>query len=74
MLAQIREELDGHLSAINDNTSEILANYSYTQLVDQRLEQVMHRLDHIEKMLAGNKPRHAVQPLTYEEKKVFLIL
>lgn len=70
---QIREELDEYLSAINDNTSEILANYSYTQLVDQRLEQVMARLDKIEQML-GAKQRHAVQPLTYEEKKVFLVL
>ena len=74
MLAQIREELDEHLSAINDNTSEILANYSYTQLVDQRLDQVMNRLDHIEQLLAGNKQRYTIQPLTYEEKKVFLIL
>ena len=43
-------------------------------MVDQRLEQVMSRLDHIEHLLAGNKQRHSIQPLTYEEKKVFLVL
>ncbi|HLC19942.1 MAG TPA: hypothetical protein VJK72_03410 [Candidatus Nanoarchaeia archaeon] len=73
MLTQIREELDEYLSAINDNTSEIQANYSYTQLVDQRIDQVLARLDHIERMM-GNKRRQIVQPLNYEEKKVFLIL
>ena len=73
MLAQIREELDDYLSAINDNTSEIKSNYSYTQLVDQRIDQVLSRLDRIEQAL-GSRRRPNVQPLTYEEKKVFLIL
>ena len=64
-LAQFREELDEHLSAINENTSEIQGNYSYAQKVEQRMEQMMLRLDHIEQLLAGNKHRFSVQPFTY---------
>ena len=74
LMQQIREEIDGHLDAINENTAEIQANYSYVQKLDTRLEQVMARLDKIEAMLQEQPERNTVKPLSYPEKQVFLVL
>ena len=70
----MREELDEHLYAINENTEEIQSNYAYVQKLDTKLEQVMARLGHIELLLEGQSQKPAVQPLTYPEKQVFLVL
>jgi hypothetical protein len=70
----MREELDEHLHAINENTEEIQSNYAYVQKLDAKLEQVMARLNHIELLLEGQSQKPAVQPLTLAEKQVFLVL
>lgn len=74
ILAQLREELDEHLSAINENTDEIQANYSYIHEVDNKIEQLANRLDRIEMLLDGQHKQLPIQPLTYTEKQVFLAL
>ena len=74
ILSQMREELDEHLHAINENTEEIQSNYAYVQKLDTKLEQVMARLNHIELLLEGQSKKPAIQPLTHAEKQVFLVL
>lgn len=73
-LAGLREELDEHLAAINENTDEIQANYAYAQEMDNKMEQLSSRLDRIEVLLLGQPKRFTVQPLTHPEKQVFLVL
>ena len=74
IVQQIREEIDEHLNAINENTNEIQANYSYVQKLDGKIEQVMARLNRIEMLLEEQQPTHPVKPLSYAEKQVFLVL
>lgn len=74
ILSQMREELDEHLHAINENTEEIQSNYAYVQKLDAKLEQVMARLGHIELLLEGQAKKPCIQPLTHAEKQVFLVL
>lgn len=73
-LTQMRDELDEHLRAINENTEEIQFNYAYVQKMDNKLDQLASRLDRIELLLEGQAQKPAVQPLTYAEKQVFLVL
>jgi hypothetical protein len=73
-LSQFREELDEHLLAINENTGEIQTNYTYVQDLHNKLDQLAARLDRIETLLEGQPQRFSVQPLTYAEKQVFLVL
>ncbi len=73
-IAQIREELDEHLTAINENTSEIQANYSYLQELENKLDHLAARLDRIETLLEGQPKRFSIKPLTYQEKQIFLTL
>ena len=73
-LGLIREELDEHLSAINENTNEIHTNYAYTQEIDNKLNQFAARIDRLEILLEGQPKRFNIQPLTHPEKQVFLVL
>lgn len=73
MLAQFRDELDEHRTAINENTDEIQSNYAYGQELHQKLDQLAERLGRIELLLEGQVKRFEVHPLTYQEKQVFLV-
>lgn len=66
----IRNQLEEHLSGINENTAEIQALFDYLQEMDSKIERITARLDTIQ--LSQEKP--AIMPLTQLEKKVFLIL
>jgi hypothetical protein len=73
-LAQVREELDEHLGSINDNTDEIQSNYAYVQKLGDKIDRLVSRLDRIEMLIEGQQKSHTVQPLTYAEKQIFLVL
>ena len=73
-LAQIREQLDDHFTAINENTDEIQSNYAYIQELENKIEQIGARMDRIELLLEGQPKQFVVQPLTHDEKQVFLAL
>jgi len=73
-LVHVREELDEHLDAINENTGEIQSNYTYVQKLDARLDELFLRLERIERVLEKQAPRSAIKPLTHGEKQVFLVL
>lgn len=74
VVQQIREEIDEHLNAINENTNEIQANYSYVQKLDNKIEQVILRLNRIEILLEEQPKHNPVKPLSHAEKQVFLVL
>jgi DNA-binding MarR family transcriptional regulator len=73
LLAQLRDEIDEHVTSINENTTEIQSNYAYTQELNQKIDKLTTRLNHMELLLEGQTKRFEVQPLTYPEKQVFLI-
>ncbi len=80
-LSKIREEFEDHLTAINENTSEIQANYGYLSEIDDKIEKICQRIDQIELFLQKNsefkieeKPSYQIEKLTKREQEVFLML
>jgi hypothetical protein len=68
----IRQNLSEHLSAINENTSELQSFFDYLQELDQKIEKLSQRIDQIQ--LHNNQEKPFVVPLNITEKKIFLIL
>lgn len=68
----IRQELDEHLSAINENTAEIQAVFDYLQELEVKVERLCQRLDQLQ--LGQEKIMDKPLALTHLEKKVFLAL
>lgn len=69
----IREELDEHLEAINNNTNEIQSNFEYIGELDKKIEKLSEKMDEILLFLRG-KPEEKVfeiKPLSKREKQVF---
>ncbi len=67
---KIRQALEEHLSAINDNTAEIQALFDYLQELEVKVDKVNQRLDSLQLSADKAKP----SSLTLIEKKVFLVL
>ena len=79
--AEIHEEFEDHLEAINENTSEIQSNYEYSCELDNKITKLNERIDEIYSILSkltGKKVRKSttydIDPLTTMEKNVFLNL
>ena len=78
---QIKEELEDHLTAINENTNEIQSNYEYLNELDQKIDKINSRLDQIQLFLQEKssfeiekEPIFDIQELSNKEKEVFLVL
>ena len=77
---EVREELEDHLTSINENTNEIQANYEYICQVDAKLSKITERLDQIQLFLVNygfsikETPKFECKPLTKREQEVFLLL
>jgi hypothetical protein len=73
------EELDDHLTAINENTNEIQANYEYLCELDMKIEKLTERIDEV-CMFMGLQKRNSVSQengglnLTRKEQEVFMVL
>lgn len=78
--SQIRDEFEDHLTAINENTNEIQANYELVCNIDQKLNKLTERLDKIELFLqkqgmeAEEKEQFKPIRLSKREQEIFLIL
>lgn len=76
----LRQELDDHRDSINENTNEIQANYQYLNELNAKIEKLQEKLHSIQLFVtSGKAPREQeefghIEPLTAQEKKVFLIL
>ena len=81
IVKEIKEELEDHLTAINENTNEIQSNYEYLNELDQKMDKFSARLDQIQLFLQEHssftiekEPIFEIQELTKKEKEVFLVL
>jgi DNA-binding CsgD family transcriptional regulator len=77
--SKIRDELDEHLDTINQNTSEIQANYEYIFELENKVEKLNQRLDEMQMMLEnGSSYEYKLETppskLTKREEEVFMIL
>ncbi len=74
---RVREELNEHLDAINQNTNEIQANYEYLCRIEAKLDAIAEKVEHIQLRLnelgAAPKIKQKIN-LSYEEKRVFLAI
>src|SRR3989344_962029 len=70
----IRKQLEDHLFAINENTSEIQALLDYLREVEVKVEKVSQRRDLLQLQDTRHNCKPAVEPLTQIEKKIFFTL
>jgi len=77
----VKDEFSDHLTAINENTNEIQANYEFLCDIDSKINKVEERLEQIQLFLQKHmgltveeKPSFEVQKLTKHEQDVFLVL
>ncbi len=76
ILASVKEQLEDHLSAINENTNEIQSNFEALCELNNKMEKLAERIDKIESCLfvAKQEPVFDIKPLTKKEKELFLAL
>ncbi len=77
-LGSIKEELEDHLSSINDSSNEIENNYSYLMELDERLSSVEKKLDAVLAFAAkfegkNLNPRPKKINLSEQEKELFMV-
>ena len=73
----IKEELDDHREAINENSNEISANYEYLVKIENKVDKLCERLDNMHlwmEELSGRKISEPTIELTKTEQKIFLML
>lgn len=73
VLECMREELDDHRLAINENTDELTATNEFVSELSKRLDKLTERVDELTLLLKGQKEQKSfsIQPLTNREKEVF---
>lgn len=70
---KVRQDLEEHLAAINENTLEIQALLDYIQEIEVKMDKLGQRLEQFElSQAAAGKP--LIAPLNQLEKKLFLVL
>jgi len=74
--SNLKDELDEHLTSINQNTNEIQTNYEYLCELDSKIEKLKERIDEVSMFLglSRSKQHYKISPLTKNEKEVFLVL
>ncbi|MBS3124519.1 hypothetical protein J4437_07885 [Candidatus Woesearchaeota archaeon] len=73
-LVKIKNLLDEHLTAINENTGEIQVMFDYLQEVEKKVERITQRLDNLQLTMGQPLEKTSIAPLNQEEKKIFLVL
>lgn len=73
-LKQIRQDLEEHLSAINENTLEIQALLDYLQEIEIKTDKLSQRLDQLQLKDSSTDRKLVILPLDQLEKKIFLVL
>jgi DNA-directed RNA polymerase specialized sigma subunit len=64
----VRDALEEHLRAINENSVEIQSLFDYLHEMDVKIEKISQRLDHVQLTAAV---KHVVEPLSSKEKEIF---
>lgn len=72
---KVKQELDEHLGAINENTNEIRENYDYVCELNARVDKLAEKIDEISFFLQELKSqKDLIVSLSPHEQKVFLAL
>jgi len=73
VLSCMREELDDHRLAINENTDELAATNEFLNELSRKLDKIAERVDELTLHVKGTKEekKFELQPLTEREKEVF---
>ena len=77
--SKIKDELDEHLDTINQNTTEIQANYEYVFELENKIEKLNQRMEEMQLLIENGpnnnyKLNHQVTKLTKREEEVFMLL
>lgn len=76
--ASIREEMEDHLDAINENTNEIQSNYETVCDLDNKINKLSEKIDQMSLMIKQLASQTTMAKsryfLTYDEQKVFIVL
>lgn len=75
----VKEELDTHLDAINEDTNEIQSNFEYLCELDRKIEKLNEKIELISNILRQEKmipeaKKFSIKNLTRKEKDVFYAL
>ncbi len=68
VIESMREELDDHLVAINENTEEIELNYSYVLAFNERLKLVEQKIEQLIKIF--DKEQHEEQKIKFKKIRI----
>ena len=80
---KVKEEMEEHLQAINENTNEITSNYEYICELEAKVEKLTERLDKMQMFIEEHieaKPAEAfveakkIKPLSRSEQDIFSTL
>ncbi|MFH1398748.1 MAG: winged helix-turn-helix transcriptional regulator [Candidatus Woesearchaeota archaeon] len=77
---KLREEMDDHLQSINENTSEIQANFEYLHKLEAKLDKLNEKLEElitttVQREQQEAKAQHIKEvKLTIREQEVFLTI
>ena len=69
----VKQEMDDHLSAINENTEEMQDHLIHLEELEQKFEKLQEKIDEIHVMLS-RITRDGEYSLSDSEKKVFMVL
>jgi len=79
-IKDVNKELNEHLDAINENTSEIQTSYECINELNDKIEKLAERMERIELFLQTNsnlileEKGFDIKPLTKTEEHVFLVI
>jgi vacuolar-type H+-ATPase subunit I/STV1 len=71
--SKVKDELDEHLEAINQNTSETLSQGEQLKELEAKVEKLNDKLEQVLELL-GKQHHYAIEPLTLREQEVFVAL
>ncbi len=71
---EVRLEMDDHLAAINENSSEVATLQRFMQDIDAKLEKLTDRVDELSSLIQPEKTNFCSLQLNRKEQEVFFIL
>lgn len=76
--SSVKDELDDHLTAVNENSTEIQTNFEYLQKLDDKIERLRERIDELFCLIQPEneekKPIFTFKKLNRREKEIFAVL
>lgn len=72
---ELKEQIEDHLEAINENTNEIQANYEHSLEIEEKINKIAERIDEISMVVGlSSRKKNDIPKLTIIEKQIFLAL